>query len=165
VRILSKDEFRHLVFYYGYPESLAESVAYFKSLALEPLLRERIADLGLRYAVSVHGETEQQGEPIFGAIGGMGGAITWFGGHWTRKSRLEASIFDLQQVNEAGTIRSLAEGEPWFLCVGFGPICAPIGAMAFTESTACTGLAKAIATFLSGGNLPGSPSSTDEARD
>ena len=112
---------------------------------------------------TIHGGTEQQVEPIFGAAGGPGGGITVFGAHWTRKSHLEASIFDFQEVTDAGTIRSLAEGEPWVLGIGIGPFCAPIGAAAFTETIACSGLGKAVATFLTGGNLPESASSTDQA--
>jgi len=163
VCIMTLDEFRHSVFYYGYPENQDENNQYFTLLANEPVLKERILELGLRYIVSIHGGTEQQGKPLFGAIAGQGAALTWFGMAWTRQSQLEASIFDLQQVVDAGTIRSFAEGRPWFLCVGIGPICAPIGAAAFTESTACKGLGEAVATFLTGGALPESGKSINQS--
>ena len=162
VRIIDRDEFRRQVFYYGYPESGEEAARYLTSLARHPLTKARIAELGLRYVVSIQGGTEQQAEPIFGAAGGPAGGITVFGAHWTRKSRLEASIFDFQEVADAGTIRSLAEGDPWFICVGIGPFCAPMGAAAFTESKACSGLGTAVATFLTGGNPPDAATSTGE---
>lgn len=164
VRILNRDEFHRRVFYYGYPEREDESVQYFTSLVRHPVTKKRIAELALRYAVLVHGGTEQQGEPILGAIGGGGGAVTWFGAHWTRRSHLEAWIFDFKEVTEAGTIRFLAEGKPWIICIGLGPLCAPIGAAAFTETKACSGLGSAVATFLAGGSPPNSASSTGQAR-
>ena len=84
VRIMTRDDFRRMGFYYGYPESEEESIKYFTMLA------------------------------------------------------------------------------PWFLSIGIGPFCAPIAAAAFTETIACSGLGKAVATFLTGGNLPESASSTDQ---
>jgi hypothetical protein len=163
VRIITLDEFRHNVFYYGYPENQEESNKYFTLLANEPLLKERIAKLGLRYVVSLEGGTRQEGKPLIGAIGGQGAAVTWFGMAWTRQSHLEASIFDLEKLVDAGTIRSFAEGRPWFLCIGLGPMCAPIGAAAFTESTACTGLGQAVATLFTGGSLPESENSINKS--
>ena len=165
VRVITPDEFRRNIFYYGYPDNDDERRRYFTLLANEPALRERIAKLGLRYVVSLHGGTEQHGEPLLGAAGGGGAAITWFGMSWDRKSRLEASVYDLKQVVEAGTIRALAEGRPWFLCVGMGPFCVPMGAATFTESKSCTGLGAAVATFLTGGNLPESANSTDRPKE
>lgn len=162
-RIVSRDEFRRQVFYYAYPQSGEEAARYFTSLVRHPVTKARIAESGLRYAVSVQGGTDQQVEPIFGAAGGPGGGITVFGAHWTRKSHLEASIFDFQEATDAGTIRSLAEGDPWFLCIGVGPFCAPIGAAAFTETKACSSLGSAVATFLTGQNLPESSGSTSQS--
>jgi hypothetical protein len=162
VRIIDRDEFRRSVFYYAYPQSGEEAARYLTSLAGHPVTKVRIAELGLRYAVSVQGGTDQKVDPIFIAAGGYGGFFTVLGAHWTRKSRLEASIFDFQEGADAGTIRSLAEGDPWFLCIGAGPFCAPMGAAAFTESKACSGLGSAVATFLTGGNPPDATTSTGE---
>jgi hypothetical protein len=150
VRVITPDEFRRNIFYYGYPDNDDERRKYFTLLANEPVLRERMTEMRLHYVISIHGGTEQSGEPLIGGAGGGGGAITWFGMLWDRKSRLEASVYDLKQVVEAGTIRALAEGRPWFLCVGVGPFCVPMGAATFTESKSCAGLGAAVATFLTG---------------
>jgi hypothetical protein len=159
VRIMTPDEFRRSIFYYGYPENPYERKKYFNLLANEPVLRERITGMDLRYVISLDGGTEQQsGDPFFGGGGGSGGGITVFGTTWKRQSWLEASIFDLKEVVESGTIQAYAEGRPWFLCVGVGPLCLPVGAAAFTESTACADLGAAVANFLTGGNLPESAS-------
>ena len=154
VRFLYLEEFRRRVFYYGYPENENDRKKYFTSLASEPALRQRVIEIGIRYVISIYGGTEQKSKPLGGATGGAGGFLTWFGMAWDRKSRLEASIFDLQQVEDVGTVRAFAEGHPWFMCIGVGPFCAPIGAAAFTESTACKGLAEALAAVLTGRHSP-----------
>jgi hypothetical protein len=166
VRILTPNEFRRDVFYYAYPENPYERKKYFNLLANEPVLRERIAGMDLRYVISIYGGTEQQsGEPFFGGAGGPGGGITVFGMDWKRQSWLEASIFDVKEVVESGTIQAYAEGRPWFLCVGVGPFCLPVGAATFTESTICTGLGAAVATVLTGGTLPTTTGPDDPSKE
>ena len=154
VRFLYLDEFRQRVFYYGYPENENDRKKYFTSLGNEPALKQRVIEMGIRYVISIYGATEQKSAPLGGFLGGAGGGFTWFGMAWDRKSRLEASIFDLQQVDDLWTVRTIAEGHPWFICFGIGHFCAPIGAAAFTESTACKGLAEALAAVLTGRHSP-----------
>lgn len=116
--------------------------------------RARIAPLGLRYLISVQGETSQKAKPIVGAVGGHGGAVTVLGAEWDRRSNLTASILDVEQVLGAGEIRASTQGKPWFVCVGMLFLCAPIGAPAFTESKACKELGEGVVKFLAGENEP-----------
>jgi hypothetical protein len=155
-RVIGLDEFHRSVFYYGYPDTNDEFHKYFSSLVKEPTVKNRINDRGLHYAISIYGRTEQTGEPLAGGGGGGGGFFTAFGMSWERTSQLAASIFDLRQGADLGTVLALAEGKPWILCVGVGPFCAPIGAAAFTEAKACTGLADAVAAVLTGSATPAS---------
>jgi hypothetical protein len=163
VRIMALEDWRHGIFYWGFPENDDERMNYFTLLAGEPVIRRRITEAGLRYVIWVLGATEQKGQPVALAGGGMGGFVSVFGFFWDRYSRLQAWIFDFEQRVELGTIRALGEGHPWFLCPGLGPFCLPIGAAAFTEATACSGLAEAVVTFLTGADAPKPASGVNRA--
>jgi len=114
--------------------------------------RERIASLGIRYLIHMRGETVQTGKAEAGAIGGPGAAVLVIGGSWDRNTRLSASILDLKQSSEAGSVTASATGRPWFFAVLPSPLI--LGMPAFTESKACGEMGKALARFLAGEKPP-----------
>jgi hypothetical protein len=130
-------------------ELAPRALIYLPLLLNDPAFRARIAPLGLRYLISVQGKTDQQAEPFIGAVGGPGGGMTVLGAGFDRKSNLTASILDLQQ-GHSGEVKALAEGKPWFACIGILIMCAPIGAPAFTEAKACDEIGTAVAKFFAG---------------
>jgi hypothetical protein len=155
LRIVLPDEFHRTAFPDVAPELAPRALVYLPLLLNDPAFRTRIAPLGLRYLISVQGKTEQDLKPFAGAAGGAGpgpgaGAVTWFGAEWDRKSNVMASILDLKEDISAGEIRASAEGKPWVVCVGIGPLCLPLGAPAFTEAKACDEIGTAVAKFFAG---------------
>lgn len=145
LRVILPDEFHKSAFPDVPLELAPRALIYLPLLLNDPAFRARIAPLGLRYLISVQGKTDQQSK----FIGGAGGGATAFGAQWDRKSNLTASILDLQQ-GQSGEVTATAEGKPWFLCIGLGPLCAPIGAPAFTEAKACDEIGKGVAKFFAG---------------
>lgn len=150
-RIVSPDEFRRTAFPDLSPEAAPNSPEYLGLLLNHASFRERISSLGLRYLISVHGGTEQKGEASAGAIGGGGAAVLVVGGLWERNTRLTASILDLKESREAGSVAASATGRPWFFAVLPSPLV--LGMPALTESTACGELGQALAKFLAGEKL------------
>jgi hypothetical protein len=150
LRIVLPDEFHKLAFPDVALELAPRALIYLPLLLNDPAFRARITPLDLRYLISVQGKTDQKAKPFFGGAGGYGGAVTWFGAEWDRKSNVTASILDLKQDTGAGEIRASAEGKPWFVCIGLLIMCAPFGAPAFTEAKACDEIGTAVAKFLAG---------------
>ena len=149
LRIVLPDEFHKTAFPNVALELAPRALIYLPLLLNDPAFRARIAPLGLRYLISVQGKTDQHAKQIVGGVGGPGGAVTALGAEWDRKSNLTASILDLQQ-GQSGEVKALAEGKPWFVCVGLGPLCLPLGAPALTEAKACDEIGKAVAKFFAG---------------
>ena len=154
LRIISSEAFYRTAF----PEPAAEKTVHtgadISSALKDPAFRERIAPLGLRYLILIRGGTEQTVEPIIGAGAGYGGAVTVLGAEWDRASSLNASIVDLKKYGSVGSLWVTASGKPWFICIGMGPFCAPLGAPAFTESKACGSFGEGVAKFFKGEELP-----------
>lgn len=154
LRIILPDEFHRTAFPDVALELAPRALIYLPLLLTDPAFRARIAPLGLRYLISVHGRTDQKGEPFAGAAGGGGGAVTWFGWSGDRNSYVTASVLDLKQGTLTGEIKATALGKPWFVCVGILVFCAPLGAPAFTEAKACSEIATAVTRFIVGENTP-----------
>lgn len=154
LRVISSDDFYRIAFPNTVTEKAVRTSTDISLLLKETAFRERIAPLGLRYLISIQGGTQQKGEPVVGAFGGPGGAATVLGATWDRVSSLNASIMDLKKDQSIGSLWVSASGKPWFICIGFGPLCAPLGAPAFTESEACGSFGEGVARFLKGEELP-----------
>ena len=156
LRIILPDEFRRTVFSYTMPESEARGREYLELLMNQPAIRNRMASLGIRYLISVGGETDRKSWEG-GGIGSYAGA---FGLWWVdRQSRLAASILDLKEARSAGELHATASGRPWFAIIGF----IPLGLPAFTEARVCKDLGEALANFLAGADTP-EPSGISERK-
>jgi hypothetical protein len=157
LQIVLPNEFHRAAFPDVALELAPRALIYLPLLLNDPAFRARITPLGLRYLISVQGKTDQQGKLFGGGAGaggpGPGGAVTWFGAEFDRKSNVTASILDLQQ-GQSGEVRASAEGKPWFVCIGLLIMCAPIGAPAFTEAKACDEIGAGVAKFFAGESMP-----------
>lgn len=151
IRIIPPEEFRRTAFPDLDPDAAPKGPDYLALLLGHPVFRERIARLGIRYLILVGGRTEQ--EHRWGDIEcgrGYGGGACLGVVVWDRRSRLAASVLDLQRARAAGEVHAAVSGRPWFAVVGIFPL----GLPAFTESRACGDLGEAVARFLAGENLP-----------
>jgi hypothetical protein len=161
LRIVSTDEFRRTVFAYGSPEDPAGRAKYFETLVSEPVVRERMASLGIRHLVYLaEARTEQGPGGGFGGCGGGPGGAGCFGAiWWERSSRLVASVVDIQAARAMGDVSASATGTPVLLGL-LVPI--PIPIPAFTETRACGELGEAVTRFLQGDAARPEPKGTAE---
>ena len=150
LRIISSEAFYRAAFPEPTAEKTVHTAADISSALKDPAFRERIAPLGLSYLILIRGGTEQSVKPIIGGGAGYGGAVTVLGAEWDRVSSGNASIVDIRKAESVGSLWVTASGKPWFVCIGLGPFCAPLGAPAFTESKACGSFGEGVATFLKG---------------
>ena len=162
LRIIFPDEFHKTAFPDVALELAPRALIYLPLLLNDPAFRARIDPPGLRYLISVQGKTDQHAKPFVGAVGGGGFGMTVLGAGFDRKSNLTASILDLQQ-GQSGEVKALAEGKPWFACIGVLIMCAPIGALAFTEAKACDEIGTGVAKFLAGEGANGPSKEAQES--
>ncbi len=149
LRVVLPVEFRHLAFPNLAPEAAPQSPHYLTLLLEHPQFQDRMSQEGIRYLISVSGETEQQDHGGIFCGGGYGGGgclgVVW----WDRESRLVASVFDFKQGRIAGEVRASASGRPWFAVV----LIFPLGLPAATETRACSELGEAVSKFIAGGTI------------
>jgi len=147
VGVMSADDFRRAVFPYRIPDDETERAKYLDLLMGQPVLRERMASLKIRYLILLQGNTEmkKKGGGFGGA--GPGGGFYIFLYTWDRNTELVVSILDVTESRPVTQLHAEASGTPWLFSV---QIIFTIGAPAFTEAQACRGIGQAIAKFLSG---------------
>lgn len=116
------------------------------ALLENPLVRKRLGDMGIRYAVSVSSSTTSQddkGGILCGA--GYGGAGCIGFAAWDRTTRISAAVYDVKHRTHVGSFGTKASGVstmPAFII--------PVPLIAPTESTACATLARRLIGYFSG---------------
>lgn len=111
-----------------------------------PGVPEAVKNMGVRYIVWLDGDTERvtQGGSLSCAAGPGGGGCFGFA-WWQDDSDYEASIWDLEDSESAGTVTADYSG------TSFLPtLVVPIPLLARTQSKACGGLAEQLKTFIVG---------------
>ncbi len=149
-RIVSFDEFRRTAFPDLSPESAPRNPKYLSMLLQRTDFRDRIQPLGIRHIAFIGGVTKtvtDGGIACVGAYAGVGcfGLITW-----DKKSRLGASVLDLNYSRREENLEASASGTAWFAIVGVFPI----GVPSVTGDTACKDLGVQIARFLASEQNP-----------
>ena len=145
-QVISQEDFKDSTFPWFEPRFAPREMREFSAQVDEPLLRDRIGSLGVRYIVWIEGTTETTGQS-----GGMTCAATptaagCFGFvSWEQSSEYEASIWDVQQNATVGKISSQASG------TSFMPaLVVPIPMIARVQANACSNMADQIEEFLAG---------------
>ncbi len=106
-------------------------------LLAKPLVRARVESLGVRYVVTVEGQTNR--------TGGGGCIHLLCFGSWKKATHLSGSILDLQREDLVSNVETQQSGTSWFVLLGIFPL----GAPTLTESRACEEFAEAAAKFIS----------------
>lgn len=115
------------------------------ALMAKPGVPGAVDRMGVRYIVWLDGGTERvtQGGSLSCAAGPGGGGCFGFA-WWQDDADYEASIWDLDDSEAAGTVTADYSGTSFLPA-----LVVPIPLIARTQSKACTGLAKQLKTFLS----------------
>jgi hypothetical protein len=137
-------------------------------LAARRLVREKLAEMRVRYLVEVGGESKSD---ISGAAGGGSGGGGYIGPNgvfmcgagyggagclgfmaWERTSDLFATVWDLGEGRRAARLEAQVSGGN--VMIGF---VLPVPLIAPTETAACVALAEHVARFVTTGKLPEIP--------
>jgi len=114
------------------------------ALMEKPGVTETIGLMGVRYIIWLDGGTERvtQGGSLSCAAGPGGGGCFGFA-WWSDDADYEASIWDLDDSEAAGTVTADYSGTSFLPA-----LIVPIPLIARTQSKACSGLAKQLKSFI-----------------
>ncbi len=149
-KIMETAAFQDAMFPWFEFEHAPRTARELNALLLRPLVRERIASLGVRYLISIAGGTES-GDGFPGLLcGAGGGGAGCLGLAWEdRTSRLNAVVWDIMSGGQAGELSVTSSGTsviPAFII--------PFPFIAYTEEDACDALAADLAQLLYGPTNP-----------
>ncbi len=145
-QVISQEQFKDSTFPWFEPRFAPREIRELSAQIDEPLLRERMQALGVRYIVWIEGTTENTGSSggMTCAWAGAGGGCFGFVS-WEKSSEYEASIWNVQQNAAVGKISSQASG------TSFMPaIIVPVPMIARVQANACGNMADQIEEFLAG---------------
>ena len=143
VRLVDAATFQDALFPWFEPTHAPSNVKELEALLARPVVRQRIASLGVRYLVNIAGSAESDGFPgmICGAGYGGGGCL---GLAWENKThRVNAVIWDVVQGTRSGALSTRTSGRS----VSFAFVI-PIIFVANTERDACKALASELGRLL-----------------
>lgn len=162
IRLMAEKEFRNSLFPWFEQMINEQAIA---SLVSKPLVRNRIAELRVRYIIAVTGSTKSEWGKGWGSNGayigesgvmmcgtGAGGAGCLGLTAWKRMSDLSAVIWDLRTGTAVGSIAAQVSGTnvmPAFVL--------PVPLIMPTETSACNELGASLTRFLTTGELPKEP--------
>ena len=144
VAVISEQQFRDAVFPWFEPRTAPLNTTDLPALLREPVLAERIREIGLKYLVWLEGSTRRtsQGGSLSCTLtpggGGCFGFLTW-----ENDSSYEASIWDTHTAKTAGRVSSDAAGTSYMPA-----LVVPIPIIARVQSSACTSLAEQLKQFM-----------------
>jgi hypothetical protein len=148
-KIYGEQEFTDALFPWFEPSTAPANADGLRVLLQRPGVTERLQDIGVRYVVWVDGYTRKTdgGGSVACAIGPGGGGC--FGvGWWEKESGYVASVWDMQNANEVGSVTTDVTGTS----VLIGAI-APIPIITPVRKTACDRLSEQLRAFLVGDAL------------
>ncbi len=158
IRIMAAKEFRDSLFPWLERDGIAKVIV---QLVQEPLIRNRIEEMGVRYILAVGegqttssmGDTDWFNNGYVGKHGMMGSGIGWLGFMaWKRSSNLSAVVWDLKSGVRTGMVDVETSGinvVPAFMF--------PIPLIAPTETAVCRKLGQSLARYVTSGELPVEP--------
>lgn len=144
IKVINEQEFVDATFPWFEPRTAPVSANELPALLDEPLLTQRLEQLGLRYVIWVQGQTKrvsQSGSMTCGVGAGGGGCFGFL--TWENDASYEASIWDTQQQRAAGRVSSDAAGTSYMPA-----LVVPIPIIARVQNNACTGLANQLEGFI-----------------
>jgi len=144
LNVIPTQEFVDNLFPWFEPRTAPADTKGLVQLMERPGVPAAVKRMGVRYIVWLDGETERvtQGGSLSCAAGPGGGGCFGFA-WWQDDSDYEASIWDLQDSEAAGTVTADYSGTSFLPA-----LVVPIPLIARTKSKACSGLAKQLKLFI-----------------
>ena len=145
MKIVPEDKFRDALFPWFESNTFPNDIDELSNLMNNDFVRERIESLGVRFVILIHGLTAQS--KLEGGGGGVGVAAVGILAA-ERETRIHATVWDLNEVVSLGDVNAESQGDVGTIIIGL-----PIPMLAFTESTACSEVAKQISNCITGRGL------------
>jgi len=144
LRVIPHQEFVDALFPWFEPRTAPADTKGLPALMSRPGVAEIIREKGVRYVVWLDGDTDKTagGGSMSCAIGPGGGGCFGFA-WWQNDSDYEASIWDLDGLEDAGTVSADFSGTSFLPA-----IIIPVPLIARTQAKACKGLADQLKLFI-----------------
>lgn len=146
IRVVPNQQFVDALFPWFEPRTAPASTKGLVKLMERPGVSEAVKRMGVRYIVWLDGDTERvaQGGSLSCAAGPGGGGCFGFA-WWQNDADYEASVWDLDAFESAGTVTADFSGTSFLPA-----LVVPIPLIARTQARACKGLAKQLQAFIVG---------------
>ncbi len=144
LRVIPNQQFIDNLFPWFEPRTAPADTKGLGTLLERPGVADAVKNMGVRFIVWLDGDTERvtQGGSLSCAAGPGGGGCFGFA-WWQDDAAYEASIWDLNDAEDAGTVSADYSGTSFLPA-----LVVPIPLIARTQSKACRGLADQLKTFL-----------------
>ena len=144
VDVVTEQEFMDAMFPWFEPRTAPLNTSELPQLLREPVLAERLREIGLKYLIWVEGNTRrtsQAGSLSCTATPGGAGCFGFLS--WENDSSYEASVWNAHTAKTAGRVSSDAAGTSYVPAV-----VVPIPIIARVQSSACSSLADQLKVFV-----------------
>ena len=144
MEVIPDQEFVDALYPWFEPRTAPLSLERLETLLDRPILQDAIDAFSVRYIIWIEGTTEQTD-----SSGGMSCTISAAGGGclgmgmWEDESTYEASVWDFQELEEAGRISVDSHGTSYMPAVII-----PIPFLARVQTNSCRGLGQQIQSFI-----------------
>jgi len=144
LRVIPRQQFVDSLFPWFEPRTAPAETKGLTKLMEKPGIADAVKDMGVRYIVWLDGDTETvaQGGSLSCAAGPGGGGCFGFA-WWQKDADYEASVWDLDGYENAGTVTADVSGTSFLPA-----LVVPIPLIARTQSAACKGLAQQLRAFI-----------------
>jgi hypothetical protein len=144
IKVVPHQEFVDELFPWFEPRTAPADTKGLPTLMQRPGVARAVKDLGVRYIVWLDGDTDRvaEGGSLSCAAGPGGGGCFGFA-WWQNDADYEASVWDLDDYEAAGTVSADVSGTSFLPA-----LVVPIPLIARTQTRACKGLANHLRTFI-----------------
>jgi hypothetical protein len=144
LRVIPNQEFVDALFPWFEPRTAPAETKGLPALLSRPGVAETIREKGVRYLVWLDGDTDKTGGggSMSCAIGPGGGGCFGFA-WWQNESAYEATVWDLDGLQDAGTVSADVSGTSFLPA-----IIVPVPLIARTQHKACKALADQLKLFI-----------------
>lgn len=144
LNVISGREFVDSLFPWFEPRTAPAETKNLAQLMERPGVAEKIAQQGVRYIIWLDGDTDRvAGGGSLSCAAGPGGGGCFGFAWWQNDADYEASIWDLEGLESAGTVSTDVSGTSFLPALVI-----PVPFIARTQSKACQALADSLKTFI-----------------
>ncbi len=144
LRVIPHRDFVDSLFPWFEPRTAPAETKGLAKLMKRPGVAQRIKDQQVRYIIWLDGDTEKvAGGGTLSCAAGPGGGGCFGFAWWQNDADYNASVWDLQGLESAGTVSADVSGTSFLPA-----LVVPIPLIARTQTAACKGLADQLRTFI-----------------